>query len=226
MKKKNICLALFIAAAMFTLLYLGGCEKSLTSEPANNTTYNLNKASADDTQRSFADKNFKILAWDEINELLNIRDNITRRVIENNINVDELKDAYKNSDEKRIIHLLGYSNEDIQALDLKLKNVITRIIDKVPEYKIWIENEKEKFCAKCKSETFFNNFYSYTSKHYRLNKSLDEALGSDCQWAPYAAALALCSLLGPIWYWPCAYVAMCRFCWGPEVDALCGKRVE
>ena len=39
MKKKNICLALFIAAAMFTILYLGGCEKSLTSEPTGESEF-------------------------------------------------------------------------------------------------------------------------------------------------------------------------------------------
>ncbi len=33
MKKKNICLLIFFAVATITTFYLGGCEKSLTSEP-------------------------------------------------------------------------------------------------------------------------------------------------------------------------------------------------
>jgi len=44
---------------------------------------------------------------------------------------------------------------------------------------------------------------------------------SSCEWLPYVAALALCTLLGPIWYWVCAYVAYCSFCKGPLRDGLC-----
>lgn len=47
-----------------------------------------------------------------------------------------------------------------------------------------------------------------------------------CQWVPYVAALALCTLLGPGWYWVCAYVAYCSFCTGSLRDALCEVGAE
>lgn len=47
-----------------------------------------------------------------------------------------------------------------------------------------------------------------------------------CEWLPYVAALALCTLLGPIWYWVCAYVAYCSFCTGPLRDDLCAVGAE
>lgn len=45
--------------------------------------------------------------------------------------------------------------------------------------------------------------------------------GVRCKWMQYVASLALCSLGGPFWYWPCAYVAICSFCSGGYVDRAC-----
>lgn len=62
--------------------------------------------------------------------------------------------------------------------------------------------------------------------------ALDEILGfmsapqgsgspTSCQWGPFIASLILCTTLGPVLYWPCAYIGMCSFCDGSVIDTLC-----
>lgn len=56
---------------------------------------------------------------------------------------------------------------------------------------------------------------------YANNGLAPELAPTRCRWGPYVAALAGCTLLGPGWYWVCAYVALCSFCTGGAVSTIC-----
>lgn len=224
MKTTKIFFAILSVVVLTTTFYFVGCNQSTTNEPQNTVNTTPGVISKIGIQTSIDDKALKLLLEREISELLSIRNAITTRVFENKVDVVKLKNAYLASDEKRIAELLKYTPSDVENMNTQLRNIVERMINKAPQLSVLIQEKKVKNCSKCNIEEFFNNFNYHVGKSPRLAKVTNVPAGTDCQWVPYLASLALCTTLGPLLYWPCAYVALCSWCWGTEVDALCGKK--
>ncbi len=56
-----------------------------------------------------------------------------------------------------------------------------------------------------------DNFFD---KVFQPDNSLQTQKKLRCRWLPYTMHLIGCTSLGPILYWPCAYVAICAWCPG------------
>lgn len=146
-----------------------------------------------------------------VQELLQIRNNFTERInceVGKSFSLEELKLAYLNSDEQRIISYMGYTSNQIDSIGERLNTISQELLTKYPALSSYITSE----CNSCNVESFFSYYYEYTNIS-------TEAL--ECRWAPYIASLVLCTTLGPILYWPCAYVAMCSWCSGGILNYIC-----
>lgn len=224
MKNSKIYLLAFLVVAFISTVYFVGCKQN-TSEPLSET----NKAVAQNisaNKLTIDNLEIKALIENDIKELISIRNNFTQRVKSQKIEIGDLKTAYLLTDQKKIAELLNLSEEELAATQNQLKIIVDRMIKKVPLLTDVIKEKSKQKCSKCDVEKFFNNFYSYTKGVSLVPvknslKSVQAEAGTNCQWVQYGACLALCSLGGPIWYWPCAYLCLCSYCEGPEVDALC-----
>lgn len=87
-------------------------------------------------------------------------------------------------------------------------------------------------CAPCDIDRFFSAlpdllvrdavaFAPLADDQIRMAEPIEITDDVTCDWTPYLASLALCTLAGPAWYWPCAYVALCAYCEGGWVDSAC-----
>jgi hypothetical protein len=156
----------------------------------------------------------------DVRTLLEIRDEMTRRTISRGVSPVALKMAYETKDEEKVRRMLGYSQAEIMIINYRLDRARRAILEKFPEIAHLVKEQWSTSCAaspsldRCSAEQFFN--------------SLDEELIIEdgevtCDWGPYIAALAACTLAGPLWYWVCAYVALCSFCRGGWVDKVCTR---
>lgn len=158
----------------------------------------------------------------DVQTLLAIRNEITQRVVDRNISISALKAAYQARDDEQIISLLQFSESEIKDLNYRLDNARKAIFDKYPEVVQMMKEMPESSCGftknstSCKTDRFFDNFNEYAN-----NGLAPELAPTRCCWGPYVAALAGCTLLGPGWYWVCAYVALCSFCTGGAVSTIC-----
>ena len=145
---------------------------------------------------------------------------MTRRTISRGVSPVALKMAYETKDEEKVRRMLGYSQAEIMIINYRLDRARRAILEKFPEIAHLVKEQWSTSCAaspsldRCSAEQFFN--------------SLDEELIIEdgevtCDWGPYIAALAACTLAGPLWYWVCAYVALCSFCRGGWVDKVCTR---
>lgn len=159
----------------------------------------------------------------DVQTLLEVRNEIMQRVIDRNISVSALKTAYQSGNEQQIINLLQFSETEIKDLNYRLDTARKAIFDKFPEVAQMMKEMSASSCGftknstNCKTNQLFDNFNEYAN-----NGVAPELLApTRCRWGPYVAALALCTLLGPVWYWVCAYAALCSFCTGGTVGRIC-----
>mgnify|MGYP005852078237 CR=1 FL=1 len=146
-----------------------------------------------------------------VQELLSIRDSFTERInnkLGDSFSLENLRLAYLNSDENLIISYLGFTSAQIDSIGERLNTIRIELLNKYPTLNSYLTSE----CVSCNIDSFFSHYYDYTSIY-------TEAL--DCRWGPYIASLLLCTTLGPVLYWPCAYVAMCSWCSGGILNYIC-----
>lgn len=155
----------------------------------------------------------------DVNALINIREEMTARVVAMNVSPIALKLAYQNGDKGVIAGLLGYSEADLKDLASRLDAARTAILQRYPEIAQLAKATPTGNCGlspssgNCNSDLFFDHFAIYSDVSLRP---------VTCRWAPYIAGLIGCSAAGPIFYWPCAYAVLCSFCAGGWVDSACG----
>jgi len=154
---------------------------------------------------------------------------MTRRAISRGVSPVALKTAYETKDEEKVRRMLGYSRAEIMIINYRLDRARKAILEKFPEIAelVLVKEQWSTSCAanpsldRCSTEQFFN---SLGEELIILGEELIIEDGEvTCDWGPYLAALAACTLAGPIWYWVCAYVALCSFCRGGWVDEVCTK---
>jgi len=154
-----------------------------------------------------------------VQELIDIRSSITER-INRRLNIDfsleDLKQAYKNSDSAKVYLYMGLSSEKVEKLSERLQTLTETLFTKYPEINSFIDTLKK--CNECQVDLFFSHYYEFTDPSQFSMKRLAKLT---CRWGPYIGALVVCSTLGPFFYWPCAYVAMCSFCSGGITEDIC-----
>ncbi|AFH49724.1 Hypothetical protein IALB_2019 [Ignavibacterium album JCM 16511] len=144
-------------------------------------------------------------------ELLQIRNNFTQRIndrLGKSFSLEELKSAYLRSDEQSIISYMNYTPSQIDSIGERLNEIRIELNNKYPAINSYLTSE----CVNCNIDSLFTHYYDYTNIS-------TEAL--ECRWGPYIASLIVCTTLGPILYWPCAYVAMCSWCSGGVLNYIC-----
>jgi len=156
----------------------------------------------------------------DVKALLEITEEMTRRAISRGVSPVALKTAYEMGDEEKVRRMIGYSQAEIMIVNYRLDRARRAILEKFPEIAQLVKEQWSTSCAlnpslyRCSAEKFFD----------RLSEELIIEEGEvTCDWGPYVAALAACTLAGPLWYWVCAYVALCSFCRGGWVDRVCTR---
>lgn len=161
-----------------------------------------------------------LLLDSDVQELISVRDEMMQRAIDSQLTPAELKAAFDAGDEDQIALALGYSTADLKSLNYRLDRARAGVLKKFPEVEAIVASSPPSSCginpqsASCGAERFFDNFSIYEENRARP---------MSCSWAAYIAALAVCTLAGPIWYWVCAFAALCSFCRGGWVDSACGN---
>jgi len=167
-----------------------------------------------------------------IRELLSIRNEMMKRVLESGVSGAEISDIVERNDTQKFASILGYTDEEMTDMGKRIAYLGKVIQDKYPELHDMAGSQREE-CPGC-------NFKAVAEKWDYILENRKEAdvfvadgdenqvplpdpsqRGVACQWLPYTASLALCTAAGPVLYWACAVVAMCAFCSGGIVNTIC-----
>jgi hypothetical protein len=207
--KKFILLAIFVIS--LSIIYLSCSKKS--DDP------NITSESSQE-KISIQGNSINEIRPVEVDELLQIRDQIAYRVVQNNISFEELNKAFKDQNSERIRELLGFTKEEVSQIDSRLKILQENILKKYPQVKEQYEKRKKE-CLSCKEANLRSVYEKIHKKGFFKNDlkaglitSNEEGGGAGCNWIPYTACLVACTTTGPVIYWFCAYVCVCSFCTG------------
>lgn len=151
-----------------------------------------------------------------VQELLLIREDITNNIISRlgtYFSIEELKQAYKESNQEKIIGMIGYTNEKVYDISERLNYIRSELLVKYPELQNYLNTTNI-------NQPDIDNFFD---KYFHLDNSLQIKKPLKCKWLPYTATLIVCTSVGPILYWPCAYAAICAWCTGGIADRMCGS---
>lgn len=137
----------------------------------------------------------------------------------------ELEDAYRRVDVVRVNELLGFTADEYVALDARLTHLRISLGEEFPELERRAAQLGPGNCgfspsiAQCHvREALDASAELSTSSLVGQDGPLQDV---DCQWGQYSVALALCTLAGVVFYWPCAYLALCSYCTGGWVTDVC-----
>ncbi|MBM4177055.1 MAG: hypothetical protein FJ213_12935 [Ignavibacteria bacterium] len=147
-------------------------------------------------------------------ELINIRTNITERInrgLNINFTLEELRQAYRENNVERILLYMELSSQEAEELSERLIIVGDSLLLKYPDLNRYIDTLE---CHTCVVDSFFAHYNDFTDTSY-FNKPLS------CRWGPYIATLLMCKFAGPVFYWPCAYAAICAWCSGGIASEIC-----
>ena len=158
----------------------------------------------------------------DVKALIDIRDQITRRVLERSIDIKELGQAYEGSDFDKVVALMGFSPEELQSLARRLEAARESLWSKYPTLREQASTMGRP-CSPGEMKKFFSAFEKYKARAAvkAFAKGNDAAVQGGCKWIAYTLCLIGCTSLGPIVYWPCAYfVCYCELC-DEDVLGLC-----
>lgn len=136
----------------------------------------------------------------------------------------ELEAAFRASDVAEVTRLLGLTAEEYLALDARLTALRIALGEEFPDLKRRAERMAPDSCgfspsfAQCHVK---RSLEAASDLPISVEQIEEEHQDVECQWGQYTAALAICTLGGPVWYWPCAYLALCAYCSGGWVDSSC-----
>jgi hypothetical protein len=131
-----------------------------------------------------------------VTRLIEIRDYFNQIVVDSNVSISDLKEAYIEEDEASIKSLLGLSQEDVDEFDAELVSLRNTIVSSDPE--TYGSGE----CSGCDSEENITYFYG----NYGPLTSVGSVATGDPNWPAYVACLVVCTTTGPFIYWACAYL--------------------
>jgi len=144
---------------------------------------------------------------------------------------DALVEAISAHDGARAAELLGFTEAEANALNARMDELRVEIFLAFPDVERMSVGYAGSSCgfavagSQCDVRSAVDNAAEAVSALDELLGFMDAPQGSNrpvsCHWGPYTASLVLCTTLGPVLYWPCAYVALCSFCEGGWVDSAC-----
>ncbi len=215
----TICLALCVGTLWVACDERETSPPPITASPAARANTSLDSALINEP-----------MVW----RVLEIRDSMTAHIVDAGANMDSLAVYYSTGDSSGILTEIAYTPTELEAIDNEIDSLATELRDKYPELDSLVSAAATpcSFGSCPERDNFFTNsfdeFTSYTSDQTKNLMQGQFQNGGDpppqqdgCEWGQYFAALLVCSGTGPILYWPCAYVAMCAYCWGPTVDDIC-----
>lgn len=156
--------------------------------------------------------------------------------------IDEVQAAYRKDDEDRIRELMGFTSSEMNAIRSANENDVDAILAEYPEVEVeaylaeYPEAEEEAsqqlglgqsnvhlaFDGKCLDRpASVLGARPQDTPSYHFASAGASVSASDCQWLQFTAALYLCTLAGPVGYWPCAYLASCTYCENAFTDVTC-----
>jgi hypothetical protein len=244
-KRKVTSLATaFVVLLSIITLALPQLPMGLASEGVHAPEASRSTSRVDAQERSPEELNGLLQRDPDVGTLIAVRDEMTRRFIDRRVSTVALKRAYQAMDEEKVAALLGYSPAEILALNYRLDRARKAVFGKFPEIaRLANEHLPTTSCGfspsteSCGIDQFLNRLAFFDPRE-RVHRFFDPVSTNasnppegefetekdpDCDWGPYTAALALCTLAGPFWYWACAYVALCSFCRGGWVDDVCTR---
>lgn len=146
----------------------------------------------------------------EVKRLIRIRDEITIRARSRGVTPEMVRAAYRGGDARAASELLGFSEEETAALNRRLTRARDELYRKHPLLRAVAVGEVRPGEA-CGAEHAARALAAGASGPPD-GAVLMETSSDRCKWLQYTAALAVCTTVGPVLYWPCAYLAYCSFC--------------
>jgi len=144
---------------------------------------------------------------------------------------DALVEAVSAHDSARAATILGFTEAEANALNARMDQLRVQIFLAFPDVEKMAVGYAGSSCgfsvadSHCDVRAAVDNAAAAVSAMDNLLAFMNMPQGSNrpvsCHWGPYTASLVLCTTLGPVLYWPCAYVALCSFCEGGWVDSAC-----
>ncbi len=155
----------------------------------------------------------EILSVDpDVKELVQIRDELTERAVNTQVDPEVLDQAYKDGDEEKISTLMGFSSTEIANYTLRLGIARTNLLRRYPEFAAEVERHSVSFDPVVKSAAFFAN--------YESNLEQVASKRGPCKWFQFTACLMVATTAGPVLYWPAAFLCWCAFC--KDNEEVCG----
>jgi len=161
-----------------------------------------------------------------------IRDDLTKRVLESGVSGKEIADIVENNNTRRFAEITGYTVEELDEIGRRINFLGKVIHDRYPDLEEKARKGPEG-CVECDFRNISEKWDQTLAAHKEadvFDKEGDENQiplpdpsnkGVTCQWLQYTAALAVCTTTGPVFYWACAYIAVCTFCSGGWVSTIC-----
>jgi len=143
----------------------------------------------------------------QVQELIAMQDQIAASLY--GLPVEEVLEALQNP--AKAAELTGYY--DWQE---RVTRISTSLYEKFPQL-----HEYESTATPCSLEESARLMKQLCSKKGTFPLLVESRKPVKCQWGPYVVGLMGCTLLGPVYYFPCAYEALCSFCQGGWVDSVC-----
>lgn len=149
-------------------------------------------------------------------QLIAVRNEIGRRVMEHSDQWDQLEEAFANKDEATIKLILEITDEEERSLNFILEEARKKAPIPAEEF--------SNVSFACSSGCLPNAFESIKSNPERFEELFGMKVNrapDGCNYYDYTVALLGCAGFGPYLYWICAYMAYCEFCYGPTHDEIC-----
>ncbi len=141
----------------------------------------------------------------------------------------QLRRAVETYDLTAAAEALGFSLTEAERVVSRMGVLREEILLEFPELRAIAENALAPTCAAsgiCDPEEAIHVMDEVAAALEGLLGGSDgyeehSSAPSGCHWGQSIAALALCTLGGPYFYWACAYLAYCSYCSGPIPDKIC-----
>jgi hypothetical protein len=133
-----------------------------------------------------------------------------------------LQAAWESKDSAGVARMLNYSDWEIASLQIRLDADRESLLAEDPALATLAISQLG--CTSC-SDTIDAAFAAFRSEFLGGSGFVSggsAAARDGCNYRLYIAALLLCTRAGPIAYWPCAYLAFCKNCYGPLRNRICG----
>lgn len=150
--------------------------------------------------------------------LIQIKEEITNRIINSETPLDEIKEAFLIGDEEFINKALSYSEMEMNEVRNSILKSGNNIINRYPLIETQVNKKLESDCVDCfdtkKIDFLFANLEktTFTGEQIRLK---NDGESSSVDWAGYTLCIAACSLTAPTVVGYIACCALCVYTFGP-----------